>query len=68
MVSGVLILAQEYLLSLLGVFDDLDSYSPTAKEDAVLGKVSHKKGKKNEIEITIEAFKVKKSAGERNEL
>jgi hypothetical protein len=51
----------------LGIFEDLDSFSPTVKDEAVLGKVSYKKGKKNAIEITIEAFQVKKSA-KRDEL
>ena len=51
-----------------GIFADLESFSPTAKDDAVLGKVSHKKGKKNDVEVTIEAFQIKKSAGGRDEL
>ena len=33
-----------------------------------MGKVSHKKGKKNEVEVTIEAFQVKKGASGRDEL
>jgi hypothetical protein len=47
----------------LGVFDDLDAFSPTVKDDAVLGKVAHKKGKKNQVEVTIEAFQVKRGSG-----
>ncbi|KAF2678215.1 hypothetical protein K458DRAFT_317677 [Lentithecium fluviatile CBS 122367] len=57
-----------FLIVVAGVFEDLDSYSPTAKDGAVLGKVSHKKTKKNEVEITVEAFQVTKGAGGRDEL
>lgn len=52
----------------LGVFEDLDSYSATPKDGAVLGKVSHKKTKKHQVQITVEAFQVKKGANGRDEL
>lgn len=44
--------------------EDLELYSTEAKDGAILGKVSHKKKGKNEIEITVEAFQVKKKAVE----
>jgi hypothetical protein len=53
---------------IIGVFDDLDSYSATPKDGAVLGRVSHKKTKKQRVEITVEAFQVKKGADGRDEL
>lgn len=43
----------------LGVFDDLESYSTEAKDDAVLGKVEYQTKGDREVEITIEAFQVK---------
>jgi hypothetical protein len=55
---------------MLGVFDDLDSYSSEAKDDAVLGKVEYETKGDHEVEITIEAFQVKakKDEKERDEL
>jgi hypothetical protein len=44
--------------------EDLELYSTEAKDGATLGKISHKSTGKNEVEITIEAFQVKKKAAE----
>ena len=44
------------------VLEDLSNYSTTAKEGAVVGKVTHKSTGKNEVEITVNAFQVKGKA------
>lgn len=46
----------------LGLFEDLENYSATPKDGAVLGKVSHESKGQNEVEITIKAFQVKARA------
>ncbi|KAF2015405.1 hypothetical protein BU24DRAFT_461652 [Aaosphaeria arxii CBS 175.79] len=52
-----------------GVFDDLDNYSASLKDDAVLGTVEHKKGKgKHDVEIKISAFQAVKKVTGRDEL
>lgn len=42
-----------------GIFDDLENYSTTPKDGAVVGKVEHRKMDNNVVEITIEAFQVR---------
>ncbi|KAF1961984.1 hypothetical protein CC80DRAFT_488357 [Byssothecium circinans] len=52
-----------------GVFEDLENYSATPKDGVVLGRVSHEKKGKNEVEFSIEAFQVEeKKAGAKDEL
>lgn len=46
-----------------GVFEDLENYSTEAKDGVVLSKVTHKSTGKNEVEITIDAFQIKRKAG-----
>jgi hypothetical protein len=42
------------------VFDDLENYSNSPKDGAVVGKVTHSDAGKNEVQFTIEALLVKK--------
>ncbi|KAF2107129.1 hypothetical protein BDV96DRAFT_470044, partial [Lophiotrema nucula] len=42
-----------------GIFDDLENYATEPKHGVVLGRVDHKKGPKQEVVVTIEAFQVK---------
>ena len=53
---------------MIGIFDDLDSYSAEAKDDAVLGTVEYETKGDHEVEITIEAFQIKKKETGRDEL
>lgn len=56
------------LTSCLGVFEDLDNYSTELKDGAVVGNLEHKKTGKNKVELSIEAFLVKKKGDDRDEL
>jgi hypothetical protein len=49
----------------LGLFDDLDNYSADAKDDAVLGTVEYTSTGDNTVEITIEAFQIRKKDDEK---
>lgn len=42
-----------------GVFENLENYSVTPKDGAVLGRVSHEAKEKGEVEFKVEAFLVK---------
>ena len=55
------------LTFLLGLFEDLENYSNEPKDGVVIGRLSHKQVK-NEVEVAIEAFQVKKTAQRRDEL
>ncbi|PVI06400.1 hypothetical protein DM02DRAFT_17073 [Periconia macrospinosa] len=51
-----------------GVYGNLENYSATPKDGAVLGRVSHQATGKNEVEFKVEAFQVKGGkAGEDSE-
>lgn len=44
------------------VFDDVDNYSNEPKDGAVIGKVTHSKSGKREVQFTVEALQVQKKA------
>ncbi len=51
-----------------GIFDDLENYATEPRDGVVLGRVEHKKSGKHDVEVTIEAFQVKRTETGRDEL
>jgi len=49
------------------LFEDLENYSNEPKDGAVVGRLSHKIGEKNAVEITIEAFQLKKKVEQKRD-